>query len=484
MALSWLDVAVIALYLVAITLFGMRFRKGQHSIRDYFLGGRRLPWWAISLSIVSAETSILTIISTPGIAFQTNMAFLQLVLGYLVGRVGGSVSLIPRYFSGEIYTAYQMIERRFGSRVRSFTAGLFLLTRALAEGVRVFAIAIVVEVVFKTGMIASLVVITALTLFYTFEGGLAAVIWTDVIQLVIYICGTLAALMIALHSLPGGWATVREVAAQAGDKFQVFDFHFNLHQPYLFLSGLIGGAFLTSASHGTDQLIVQRLLAARNQRQSQAALLSSGVVILLQFTLFLVTGVVLFAFFKAFPHALHFTRADQIFPDFVATQLPAGLAGLVIAAILAAGMANLSAALNALASSTVVDFYRPFLKPRADERHYLLVSRFMTLVWGAMLVAIALAAGLLHRSVLELALTLASIPYGSMLGIFLLGALSPRSTAPGVLTGAVAGLLALAAVIAFTHIAWTWYVVIGTVTTVTVGLLASYIWPKPVESKE
>lgn len=482
MALSWIDTAVIALYLVAITLFGMRFRKSQRTIRDYFLGGRRLPWWAISLSIVSAETSILTIISTPGIAFETNMGFLQLVLGYLVARVVVSTILIPRYFAGEIYTAYQMIERRFGSQVRTFTAALFLVTRALAEGVRVFAIAMVVEVVFKTGMIPSLVVITALTLFYTFEGGLAAVIWTDVIQLVIYISGTLAALLIALHALPGGWAAVRVVAAQAGDKFQVFDFHFNLHQPYLFLSGLIGGTFLTSASHGTDQLIVQRLLAARTRRQSQAALLSSGVVILLQFTLFLVTGVVLFAFFRAFPHSLQFSRADQIFPAFVATQLPSGLAGLVIAAILAAGMANLSAALNALASSSVVDFYRPYLKPHGDERHYLQASRLMTLGWGATLIVIALAAGLVHRSVLELALTLASIPYGSMLGIFLLGALSRTSNARGVLAGAVAGLLTLTGVISFTTVAWTWYVVIGTLVTVTVGLLASRLWTVPLGS--
>jgi SSS family transporter len=468
-AISRLDLLVVIVYLTAITIFGAHFRKGQRSLHDYFLGGRRLPWWAISFSVVSAETSILTIISTPGIAYQSNLGFLQLVFGYLVGRVVVSFALIPRYFAGEMFTAYQLIEQRFGRTLKVFTGALFLTTRALAEGVRVLAIAIVIGVIFKSGILAALLVITALTLFYTFEGGLTAVIWTDVIQLLIYLTGTAVALALALHAIPGGWTEVTRLAHSEGNKLAVFNFHFNWHEPYLFWSGLVGGAFLTTASHGTDQLIVQRLLAARNMRQSQAALLSSGLIILFQFTLFLLVGVVLFAFYKHFPPPYSFARADQIFPTFVVTQLPRGLAGLLIAAIIAAAMANLSAAFNSLASSSVVDFYKPFVRPNAGERHYLAVSRAMTLGWGAVLVAIALVAQHLHRSVLELALTIASVPYGSMLGIFLLGVLTKRANSRGAFAGALVALATMGIVVGCTSLAWTWYVALGTVVTFAVG---------------
>ena len=473
MAISRPDLLVVIAYLAAVTIFGARFRKSQPTLREYFLGGRRLPWWAISFAVVTAETSILTIISTPGIAYASNLGFLQLVFGYLVGRVVVSFALIPHYFAGDIFTAYQLIERRFGKVLKVFTGGLFLTTRALAEGVRVFAIAIVIGVIFKSGVVASLVVVTALTLFYTFEGGLTAVIWTEVVQLFIYLAGTVVALVLALHAIPGGWAEVSRLANLEGHKLAVLDFHFDWRRPYLFWSGVVGGAFLNTASHGTDQLIVQLLLAARKKRESQAALLASGVVILLQFTLFLLVGVTLFAFYRHFPPPRPFARGDQIFPTFVATQLPRGLSGLLIAAIIAAGMANLSAAFNSLASSSVMDFYKPFIRPNADEKHYLAVSRGMILAWGVVLTMIAVVAQLLHRSALELALTIASVPYGSMLGIFLLGVLTKRANGRGALTGALVALAVMVLVVAYTPLAWTWYVAAGTVVTFTVGWLAS-----------
>jgi SSS family transporter len=478
-AFSWIDLAVVIIYIIAITAFGARFRKGQRTLRDYFLGGRRLPWWAITLSIVCAETSILTIISTPGISYGSNLGFLQLVFGYLLARVVVSFLFIPRYFAGELYTAYQLIERRFGHALRLFTAGLFIITRALAEGVRVFAISVVIAIIFKTGVAASLVIIFVLTLLYTLEGGLTAVIWTDVIQLTIYLTGTVVALFVALHTLPGGWGEVLRSAQAAGVKFTVFNFHFNWHQPYLFWTGMIGGMFLNTASHGTDQLVVQQLLAARTRRQSQGALLASGVVVLLQFSLFLVVGVVLYAFYQHFPPSVPFRRPDQIYPTFVITRLPVGLCGLLTAAILAAGMANLSAALNSLASSSVMDFYKPFARPDADDAHYLRVSRLATLIWGAVIITIALGAQYLQRSALELALTVASIPYGSMLGIFLLGVLTRRATSRGALTGALCALATLAYVMQSTSIAWTWYVAFGAVITFVVGLATS--WAAPVK---
>ena len=265
MGLNRLDLAIIALYLIGITLFGLRFRKRQRSLRDYFLAGRDIPWWAIALSIVAAETSTLTIISIPGLAYDTNLTFLQVVMGYMVGRIVISFVLLPHYFRGDLYTAYELIERRFGRGLRSLTAGLFLLTRAAAEGVRVYAVSIVVSIALGTGEIASIAIITALTLIYTFEGGLAAVIWTDVVQTVIYVGGTLVGLTTILHLVPGGWSAIHAAAAGAG-KLQVFDFRANLWLPYTLWAGVIGGTAFITASHGTDQLIVQRLLAARGQK--------------------------------------------------------------------------------------------------------------------------------------------------------------------------------------------------------------------------
>src|SRR5438477_1901814 len=205
MGLNHVDFAIIALYLAGITLFGLRFRKKQKSHRAYFLAGRDIPWWAIALSIVAAETSTLTIISIPGLAYDTNLTFLQVILGYVVGRIVISFVLLPHYFRGDLYTAYELIERRFGPRLRSVTAGLFLITRTAAEGVRVYAVSIVVAIALGTGQIASIAIITALTLIYTFEGGLAAVIWTDVVQTVIYVGGTLVGLVTIVHLVPGGW---------------------------------------------------------------------------------------------------------------------------------------------------------------------------------------------------------------------------------------------------------------------------------------
>src|SRR5579859_5296475 len=297
MGLNKIDFAIIAVYLAGITLFGLRFRKKQRTLRDYFLAGRDIPWWAIALSIVAAETSTLTIIGIPGLAYESNLAFLQIVLGYIVGLVTINFVLLPQYFKGDLYTAYQLIDRRFGPNLRTLTSGLFLLTRAAAEGVRVYAVSIVVSIALGTGELTSIAIITLLTLIYTFEGGLAAVIWTDVIQTFIYVGGTLVGAFTILHLVPGGWAAIHAAAEGAG-KLRIFDFTPDFWKPYTFWAGLVGGAFLTTASHGTDQLIVQRLLAARSQRQSVTALLSSGIAILFQFSLFLMVGVMLFAYYR------------------------------------------------------------------------------------------------------------------------------------------------------------------------------------------
>ena len=483
MGLNRIDLLIIAVYLVGITLFGLRFRKRQRTMRDYFLADRDIPWWAIALSIVAAETSTLTIISIPGLAYDSNFTFLQVVMGYLIGRIIISFVLLPQYFRGELYTAYQLIERRFGPELRTITAGLFLLTRAAAEGVRVYAVSIVVSIALGTGEVASIAIITLLTLIYTFEGGLAAVIWTDVVQTLIYVGGTLVGLITILHLVPGGWGSVLSIAAGM-HKFQVFDLrfydpaisvrwpHLNFEKPYT-LCAIIGGAFFLTASHGTDQLIVQRLLAARNQRHSVLALLSSGVAIFSQFSLFLLVGVMLFAYYRVPSSA--FGRADRIYPTFIVSRMPHGIAGLLIAAILAAAMSNLSAALNSLSSTSIMDFYLRF-RATASEETRLRLARLATVGWALVLFGLAVLA--LHRvgRVVEVGLQIASVAYGALLGVFMLGVLTKRANQRGAIVGMGAGLAIEVYLWLGTRVAWTWWVVTGTSVTFATGYLASVLW--------
>jgi solute:Na+ symporter, SSS family len=472
-----LDLAVIAAYLVGITWFGARFRETQKTLKDYFLGGRNAPWWAISFSIVSAETSTLTVIGTPALSIGGNFGFLQVVLGYLAARIVISALFLPAYFRGEMFTAYELMRMRFGQRIRKLTAGTFLLLRALAEGVRVFAISIVISIILGTGEMTSIVVIVCLTLFYTFEGGMTAVIWTDVVQMFLYVAGALLSFFVMLQLIPGGWGYVVATAAPLG-KFRVFDFGFELTpafftKTYSFWAGFLGGAFLTTASHGTEQLMVQRLLSAKSERESRMALFSSWFVIMFQFTLFLVIGVCLFVYYRTLRLPLPAVQ-DRIYPEFIWNHLPHGVAGLVIAAILAAAMSNLSAALNSLSSTTIMDFYKPLSSGRHAESHYLKLARLATVGWGAVLFAIALVARN-WGSVLQAGLSIASILYGSLLGVFLLGLLTRRTGEWAAIAGMSVALVTMLYIKFFTPIAWTWYVLIGTVVTFSVGYAASFV---------
>jgi SSS family solute:Na+ symporter len=467
-----LDLAVIVAYLIGITLFGARFKSSQKTLKDYFLGGRNTPWWAIAFSIVSAETSTLTVIGTPAISFGGNFGFLQVVAGYLLARVVISFLFLPQYFKGEMFTAYELMQRRFGPRIRKLTAGSFLILRAMAEGVRVFAISIVVSIVLGTGEVSSIILIVCLTLFYTFEGGMTAVIWTDVVQMFLYVSGAVLSLFVILGKIPGGWDHVAVVAG-AADKFRVFDFSMDFTKPYTFLGGFLGGCFLTTASHGTEQLMVQRLLAARSERESRLALFSSWVVIAFQFTLFLVIGVILFVYYGD-GHLPLPAKLDRIYPQFIWDNLPRGVAGLVIAAILAAAMSNLSAALNSLSSTTIMDFLKPMSKKARSEAQYLRLAKWATVGWGVILFFIGLVAKKVD-SVLEAGLSIASIIYGALLGVFLLGILTKRVGEVAAMCGMTVGLLLMFYVKFGTHVAWTWYVMIGTSATFATGYLASFV---------
>jgi solute:Na+ symporter, SSS family len=471
MRIHLVDLAIVIAYLLAVTALGIYFRRGQQGARDYFLGGRSAPWWALAFSIVATETSTLTIIGTPAISYAGNLTFLQLVFGYLIGRALIVVLLLPGYFRGEFFTAYAVIEKRFGERMRAVAATTFLITRALAEGVRVSAIALVVSVVLDTSEHIAVLVVIALTILYTFEGGMKAVIWTDVAQLLLYLAGSAVTLFTLLHRIPGGWSEITQAASVAGHKLQVLDFSFHWATRYTFWSGLIGGAFLTMASHGTDQTIVQRLLAARDQRDSRKALLTSGLIVLVQFTVFLLIGVLLFVFAQHWPLLAPGERTDRILPLFLVREMPPGLAGLLLASILAVAMSNASGSLNSLAASSILDFSR-LRGHSANPEKFLRLSRRATLLWGLVLMAFGLVK---WGPLLETGLTVASLPFGSLLGLFLLGTLDREANARGALVGMFTGLAAILIVYRFTHVAFTWYVMIGALVTFLVGALASRV---------
>ncbi len=471
MGFTALDYGVLIAYLAATALFGMLLGRGQKDIGDYFLGGRRMPWWAICFSIVATETSTLTFIGAPAIAYTGNMAFLQLAIGYILGKILVSLFLIPAYFKGEIQTAYELLHFRFGPKIQSFSAFLFQVTRALADGVRLFATGLVLAVVTQISDIWTIVIIAVITILYTLYGGMRAVVWNDVAQLMIYIGGAFLAFYAILDKLPGGWQDVTARAAPL-NKFNIFELGFDLSSTYTLWAGLIGGAFLTFATHGTDQMMVQRYLACGSRRGSQLALIFSGIIVLLQFLLFLVIGVMLYAFYQEFPLGRELDQADRIFPIFIVEQLAPGISGLVIAAIFAAAMSTLSSSLNSLASSSVNDFYKRYFRKAAPDLHYLRASRIFTLSWGVVLAGIA-ALARNWGSVLEVGLTITSVTMGSVLGIFLLGVWSPRTRQAAGLAAMFAGLIAMLALIQTPAVAWTWYVLTGTAVTFLVGVSLS-----------
>jgi SSS family transporter len=491
MGFAGIDYAVLLAYLVGITIFGTMFRRSQRTMKDYFVGARRTHWLIISVSIVATETSTLTLIGVPALAYSTyarpeqggTLTFLQVVAGYIVARMLISALFIPAYFKGNLLTAYELLYRRFGAATKHFTASLFLTMRALAEGVRLFATSLVVSAVLGTSLpgvpylwLWSILIVAALTMIYTFEGGVAAVIWTDLIQFVIYVAGSVLAAYQLLNLIPGGWQTVAAQAAEAG-KLQILSFSWDLSLPFTFWAGLAGGTCLTMASHGTDQLLVQRLLTCRDKRDSQKALIASGFIVLMQFAFFLAVGIMLFSYYRFHPVPT-LTSNDEIFPAFIVQNLPHGVSGLVIAAIFAAAMSTLSGALNSMSSTTVVDFYQPLArKPRTDA-DLLRLSRWATAGWAVVLVAVAIAARD-WGSVFTAGLSIASLVYGPMLGAFLLGVLTRRANQPGVMTGIGVSLAGMILIKVFTPLAWTWYVLVGTAICTTVGYAVSLATSPP-----
>lgn len=482
------DATIVVVYMLVMIVLGVYLGRGQRDLKGYLLGGRDLPWYAILGSIVATETSTATFLSIPGITFAStgDMRFLQLTIGYIGGRVLVAVVLLPLFFRGEIYTAYELLNERFGGLSKQAASLLFLVTRNLGDGLRLFLAGIALEKVLDIPLPIAIVVIGIATIFYTFAGGMKAVIWSDCLQLLIYMVGGIVSLWMLSSSIPGGLGQLTEFSEMTG-KSRVFDFRivsvdgFSLWtEPYTLLAGLIGGAMLTLGTHGTDQMFVQRYLAARSQRDASVAVIASGFVVLLQFALFLLIGIALACFYdQVAPRS--FDRNDEVFATFVVEHLPVGVVGLTLAAIFAAAMSTLSSSLNSSAGALVADFYLPWRSRKGkkdDSIHQLRVTRWVTIAYGCLQILIGIGASWISESVVQNALAIAGFTAGIMLGLFALGFLTRSAHQRGVLVGMLGGLVFLTYIKFGTSVAWTWLAVIGAFMTFALGLIASWILPR------
>ena len=472
-----IDLFVLITYLLGVTAWGAWLGRGQRGGSDYFLGSRSLPWFAVMLSVVATETSTLTFLSIPGVSYTGSLVFLQLTLGYLVGRMVVAAVLLPAYYRGELVTAYALLETRFGVGARRFTSAIFMVTRLFADSVRLFATAIPLALITGWPYPLSIVVIGVMTVVYTYFGGIKAVVWVDAVQMGLYLFGAAVAVIAVQLLVPAGWGGVLADASAAG-KLDVIDFTWDLGTTYTLWAGVLGGGFLTMASHGTDQLIVQRLLTCRDRASAQRALVGSGFVVVVQFLLFLLVGLGLWAYYGGRDFAL----PDEIFARFIVEALPPGITGLLIAGVFAAAMSSLSSSINSLASATAYDYWAPIVGASDDEGRIFKAGRIFTLVWAALLIGgailfIPLSEG---TSAVEVALGIASLVYGGLLGVFALGVLTERPGQEAAIFGIVFGIGMVT--LLREHMAWPWYVPFGSLTTFTFGWLAGFAFPARVRT--
>lgn len=487
MEIHAVDTVILVIYMLAMVALGLLIGRKQKDLSGYLLGGRDLPWYSILGSIVATETSTATFLSIPGITFAAtgDMRFLQLTIGYILGRVIVAVVLIPLYFKGQIYTAYEVLEQRFGGVVKSVASVLFLITRNLGDGLRLFLAGIALEKVLDISLPVAIIILGIATIAYTFFGGLRAVIWSDCIQLLIYMIGGLMALAILIQSIPGGWGEVMAFAEQT-ERMRIFDLrftggeNFNLWtEPYTLWAGILGGALLTLGTHGTDQMFVQRYLAARSRRDASKAVIFSGFIVMGQFTLFLIIGIALACYYQRVVPTT-FEKNDEVFATFVVEQLPIGLVGFTLAAIFAAAMSTLSSSLHSSATSMVSDLYLPHrqrkgvvIRPDQQVR----ISKRFAILFGVIQIALGIGASWISDSVIRDALAIAGFTAGIMLGLFCLGVLTRKANQSGALVGILAGIIVLSYIKFGTETAWTWLAVIGSLTTFTIGIFASWLLP-------
>ncbi len=486
-SLGWIDLTILSASLIAVIAIGLRMHAKTKDLESYLLGDRNLPWWAILGSIVATETSTATVLSVPGHGYgPVGMRFLQLAFGYIIGRTIVVKLLLPLYFSGKLFTAYQVLENRFGTKSKQAASLLFLITRNLGDGLRLYLAAIVLQQLADWPFSVSVITMGLVTIFYTYYGGMRSVVWNDCLQFVIYMVGAIAAIFVITANIDGGWDTVWSFG-QANDKFSIVKWSFALSDPYNIWAGVIGGCVLTLGTHGTDHMMVQRYLSAKNQRQAGLAVFLSGLVVLVQFAIFLFIGIQLAAYYSQHP-TITFAKPDQVFAHFIVNVFPknTGLIGLMLAAILAAAMSTLSSSLNSSASALVNDFYLPKLKKPLTPEKELKITQRLTIAFGFLQIGIGYWASQLNDTVVDNALTIAGFAAGLLLGVYALGVLTKSVDERSVLIGAAVGLVMLVIVqfgntlapyissdLKMPKIAWPWLPLIGASTTALTGLCIS-----------
>jgi SSS family solute:Na+ symporter len=477
MSVGPIDLGILAIYLVGVVALGLWIGRKAGTVSDYVVGGRDRPWWLILFSIVATETSTVTFLSIPGFAFSRDMTWLQIPLGFLLGRFVVVFLLLPQYFTGSFYTAYDVLHKRFGGATQRAASAMFIITRSLADGLRLFLSAIVLQEMTGIQLHWAVVVMGVATIIYTFFGGIRAVLVTDLVQFVIYIGGAVAALALIVNRLPGGWEQMIRIGEAAG-KLRVFDLTFDWSQPYCLWAGLIGGLFITLGSHGVDQMMVQRYLCARNLRDAQRALWVGGFVVVAQFALFLLIGVGLFAFYQTFTPDAVFERPDRVFARFILDEIPVGVLGILLGAIFAAAMSTLSSSLNSCATAAANDFLFTGTESDAPAEKQLRVVRILTVVFGCIQIAVGIGGQWVKSSVVSSVLGIAAFTTGIVLGVFFLGIFAKRVGQRAALAGLVIGLSCMTIIFFATPLAWPWFALFGSAITFAAGLGASVIWPR------
>lgn len=442
-----LDIAIVVLFLAGNILFGLLQGKGNKNTSDYFLGGHKLPWIVAMLSIVATETSVLTFVSVPGLAYRGDWSFLQLPLGYIVGRILVSFLLLPIYFKEGVASIYEIIGSRFGSGMQKLASVVFLVTRILGDGVRFLATGVVVQAVTGWSLPLSIIIIGAVTLIYTISGGLKTVVWLDSIQFGLYFLGGVITIVFILLRLDEPLLHIFSTLADAG-KLHIFNMSNDmLINPMAFGSAFFGGIFLSLASHGVDFMMVQRVLGCSNLGDAKKALIGSGIFVFMQFTIFLLAGSLIYLFMEGIT-----MEKDREFASFIVNYLPSGLKGLLLAGILSAAMSTIASSINSLAASTVTDILGGKISLKG--------SRLISLGWAAVLIGIALLFDESDKSIILVGLEIASFTYGGLLGLFLLSK-SKRDFHPASLGIGLVASMSIVFLLKYLGLAWTWYITVS-----------------------
>lgn len=471
------DWIVTIVYLVGIVLFGMWFGRGMKNTKDYFLGNKSIPWWGVGLSIIATETSALTFIGVPALAYSdSNLTFMQIVIGYVIARLILAIIMVPLYFKGEIYSPYQLVEKAFGTPASRTIAGFFLIAATIAAGVRVFVTCIPLRFMLGFGADQYLIVIllfVGLSLAYTYVGGVKAVIWTDAIQFFLFVAGGVFTFFYIPTLIDGGMSGAMAMAREAG-KLHWFNGEFKLGMPFNIWMGVIGATFMVMSTHGADQLIVQRVLTCKSVSDGRKSLILSAVLILPMFLLFLLVGTMLWVYYTTFPDMpITPSKNDEIFPIFIMTKIPNVLKGFIIVAILSAAMSSISSALSALASVSTMDFFKAMSRKERSEEFYLRFSKHSTAAWGIVLIVVAYFTQFLEQGILNAALGLNGLTNGAMLGALLLVLLWKKGSPWPLVTGMLVSLGCMIVIYNYfgKEIAWPWFTLIGCTITLSVAVV-------------